>query len=206
MFRFIIYAFMACVAAFAGVSWAVRGFPMPGKEASGTVPIDAKSLQMTLAAAFDGRSAKDYERKQWEAQHSARGDDDAKLNRIRMEALQTADAYAMAPCGEFTKLNLVAALTAYTRAWQERMDCPRLMNLPVCGDKKQQEMAATFSTPLDLRVQTALANALQQGGIMRADFPAEVRGDLTQFPGPMLWFGESPVCGNRQRAPSRASR
>jgi hypothetical protein len=209
MFRFILYTFMACVAAFGGVSWAMRGFPNPGKafETAATGPVGAGPQQMTLAATFGGQSAKDYDRKMWEAEHTMQSDNDSKLDRIRMEALQTANAYAMAPCGEFTKLNLVAALTAYTRAWQDRMDCPRPMNmLMFCGDKKLKETAATFSTPLDIRVQAALATAFQQQGIVKADFPAAVRRDMLQFAGPGLWFNESPTCAPRRRASVSGSR
>ncbi len=208
MFRFILYAVMACVAAFGGVSWAVRGFPIPAKpfETAAPGPVRFGPLQMTLDQMFVRSatdSAKEYERKAWEAEHTMQGDNDPKLDRIRMEALQTANAYAMAPCSEFTKLNLIAALTAYTQAWQARMDCPRLMNLPLCGDKKNRETAATFSTPLDLRVQAALATAIQYGGIVKADFPAEVRRDIGQFAGPAFLFNESATCRTQQRSSAR---
>jgi hypothetical protein len=202
MFRFILYAIVACIAAFGGVSLAMRGFFNSGKafEMAVNLPlVGPATLHTTMAASFAGQGGKDYERRMWEAERTMQGDNDPKLDGIRMEALQTANAYAMAPCGEYTKLNLVAALTAYTRAWQARMDCPRLMDVPVCGDKKLKEIAATFSTPLDLRAQAALAEALQQGGIMKADFPAEVRRDVSQFSGPALWFDGSPTCAPRQR-------
>ena len=203
MFRFILYAIVACVAAFGGVSWAMRGFfnPVKAFEMAASLParVGPTALHSTMAANFAGQGAKDFERKMWEAERTMQGDDDPKLDRIRMEALQTANAYAMAPCSEYTKLNLVAALTAYTRALQARMDCPRVMNLPVCGDKKLKEIAATFSTPLDLRVQAALAEALDQGGIVKADFPAEVRRDVSQLSGPALLSDGSPTCAPRQR-------
>jgi hypothetical protein len=211
MFRFILYAFLACVTAFGGVSWAMRGFPNPAKafetanparafETAVTSPVGAGPQQM-IATTFGGQNAKDYERKMWEAEHTARSDNDPKLDRIRMEALQTADAYAMAPCGEFTRLNLIAALTAYTQAWQARIkDCPRLMGLPICGDKKLKEIAATFSTPLDLRVQASLAEAFRKGGIVIDDFPAEMRRDMLQFGGSGLWYSNVATCGVRHRS------
>jgi hypothetical protein len=217
MFRFIFYAFLACVTAFGGVSWAMRGFPNPAKafetanpakvfETAATGLVGAP-LQPMLATTFGGQNAKDYERKMWEAEHTARSDNDPKLDGIRMEALQTADAYALAPCGEFTRLNLIAALTAYTQAWQSRIkDCPRLMSLPICGDKKLKEVAAAFSTPLDLRVQAALATAFHKGGILIDDFPAEVRRDMLQFAGAGLWHRTVAACGVRQRSATRDSR
>ncbi|HXO71993.1 MAG TPA: hypothetical protein VN838_23780 [Bradyrhizobium sp.] len=202
MFRFVLYAVIACITAFAGVSWAVRGFPNPGKafETAVTSPVAAPK-QTRVTTTF----AKDYHRKMWEeAEDAARNDRDPKLDRVRMEALQTADAYAMAPCGEFTRLNLIAALTAYTQAWQDRVkDCPRLMTVPLCGDKKVREVSATFSTPLDLRAQAALSLAFAKGGIVIDDFPAEVRRDALQFGGPGLQYRTVAACGVRHRSATR---
>ena len=116
-----------------------------------------------------GQSTKEYERKMWEAQHTARGDDDPKLDRIRMEALQTADAYGMAPCGEYTRLNLIAALTAYTHAWQARVkDCPRLTTVPLCDDKtvrgslrrSRRRSTCAFSTPCPRRSPKAASRSM----------------------------------------------
>jgi hypothetical protein len=211
MFRFILYAFLACVTAFGGVSWAMRGFPNPVKafetanpartfETAVTGPLGAGPQQL-IDTTFGGQNAKDYERKMWEAEHTSRSDNDPKLDRIRMEALQTADAYALAPCGEFTRLNLIAALTAYTQAWQARIkDCPRMMSIPICSDKKMTEVAAAFSTPLDLRVRASLDEAFRKGGIVTDDFPADVRRDMLQFGGPGLWSRTVAACGARQRS------
>lgn len=190
MIRFILYVCMAFITAFVGVTWAERGFPL---HLAG--PLSVASLQPTVTATFGDQSAKDYERKMWEAAHTSQSDNDSKLDKIRLEALQAATAYALSPCDETMKSNLVAAVTAYTRAWQERMDCPRPMNmLMFCGDEKLKEVAATFSTPLDIRVQDALREAFDQRGIVKADFPDSVRSDMLQFAGPGLWFDESPIC------------
>jgi hypothetical protein len=180
MFRFILYVSMAFVTAFVGVTWAARGFPVQF---------------------FGDQSAKDYERKMWEAQHTAQSDKNPKLDSIRLDALQAGNAYAMSPCDETMKANLIAAVTAYTRAWQKKMDCPRPLHmLMFCGDKKLKEVAETFSTPLDIRVQTALHEAFEQRGIVKADFPEDTRFDMLQFAGPGLWFDESPICLPRMRA------
>jgi hypothetical protein len=199
MFRFILYAVIGCAIAFGGVSWAMRGFPNPGKafETAVNGPV-AGPKQTRVTTTF----AKDYHRKMWEeAEEAARNDRDPKLDRVRMEALQTADAYAMAPCGEFTRLNLIAALTAYTQAWQDRVkDCPRVVTIPLCSDKKVREVAAAFSTPLDLRVQAALSLAFAKGGITINDFPAEVRRDALQFGGSGLQYWTVASCGVRHRS------
>jgi hypothetical protein len=207
MFRFALYALIAAVIAFGGVSWAVRGFPIKAFEMAATSPVAAGPQQRRVTAASDGQSVKDYQRKMWEeAEYTARSDNDPKLDRIRMEALQTAGAYAIAPCGEFTRLNLIAALTAYTRAWQAKVDCPRLLTVPMCGDKKVREIVATFSTPLDLRAQAALSLAFAKGGIVIDDFPAEVRRDMLQFAGPGLGYRTVAACGVRHRSAIRDSR
>jgi hypothetical protein len=214
MFRFILYTVMAGVTAFGGVSWAVRGFPMrvsgfPASvfEKTVTGPVADGSAQPTLASTLGGQGPKDYDRRMWEAAHTMRGDDNPKLDRIRMEVLQAADAYAMSPCGEITKLNLVTALTAYMHAWKEKLQCLRSGNLVAfCGEDRLKQAAETFSTPLDLRVQASLSKAFQQRGIVKADFPAAVRGDLQHFAGPAFMFNESPICAPRQRASAGGSR
>jgi hypothetical protein len=181
---------MAFVTAFVGVSWAARGFPM--RLSSPTV---VGQLQPTLTATFGDDSAKQWERKTWEASKTAQSDKNPKLDAIRLEALQAANAYEMSPCDKTMKLNLIAAVTAYTRAWQAKIDCPRPMDMMMfCGDQKMKETAATFSTPLDVRVRDALAKAFDQKGIVKADFPEAVRFDVLQFAGPGLWSDESPVC------------
>jgi hypothetical protein len=200
MIRFALFICMAFITAFVGVTWASRGFPVgfPDRPGGG-------QLQPTVTATFGDQSAKDYERKMWEAEHTAQSDKDPTLDKIRLEALQAANAYTMSPCGEITKLNLVAAVTAYTRAWQKKMDCPRPQNmLMFCGDKKLKEVAATFSTPLDIRVKAALHEAFEQRGIVKADFPADTQFDVLQFAGPGLWSDESPICLPRMRAAGTA--
>lgn len=196
MVRFLLYVSMAFATAFVGVTWAARGFPV---HLSG--PVSVAPLRPTVDATFGDQSSRDYERKMWEAEHTAQSDKNPRLDKIRLEALQAANAYAMSPCDKTMKSNLIEALTAYTRAWQQKMDCPRPMNmLMFCGDAKLKEVAATFSTPLDIRVKAALHEAFEQRGIVKADFPADMRFDVLQFAGPGLWSDESPVCLPRMRA------
>ena len=196
MFRLILYASMTFITAFVGVTWASRGFPMQMSS-----PQIVGELRPTVTATFGDQSARDYERKMWEAEHTSRSDGDPKLDKIRLEALQAANAYAMSPCDDTTKANLIAAVSAYARAWQKKLDCPRPLNmLMFCGDKKLKQVAETFSTPLDIRVKAALSEAFDQRGIVKSDFPAELRFDVLQFAGPGLWSDESPICLPRMRA------
>jgi hypothetical protein len=191
--RFLLFTSMVFVSAFVGVTWAIRGFPISFLAAG---PLEAR-----VTSTFGDKSAEDYKRKMWEAEHTLQSDNDSKLDQIRMEALQAANAYSLSPCGETVKANLIAAVTAYTRAWQKKLDCPRPQNMLVlCGDQKLKDVAATFSTPLDIRVQAALHEAFEQKGIVRADFPEEMRHDVLQFAGPGLWSEESPICLPRMRA------
>jgi hypothetical protein len=196
MGRFILYICMGFITAFVGVRWAGRGFPMRF-----SAPVQAVALQPTVTATFGDQSAKDYERKMWESQHTAQSDKNPKLDAIRMDALQAATAYSMSPCDATMKSNLIAAVTAYAHAWQTKLDCQRPMNmLMFCGDKKLKDAADTFSTPLDKLARGALEAAFEQKGVVKADFPSDVRFDVLQFAGPGLWFDESPICMPRQRA------
>lgn len=196
---------MAFATAFVGVTWITRGFPIASSVPIAVPVVKPSELSPLVTATFGDQSAKDYERKMWEAQHTLQSDNDSELNAIRMEALQAANAYQLA-CGETTKSNLIAAVTAYARAWQKRLDCPRPGNmLMFCSDEKLKKVAATFSTPLDIHVKEALHEAFNQHGIIKADFADDVRHDVLDFAGPGLWSDESPVCVPRRQA-SRRSR
>ena len=196
MARFIIFVCMAFVTAFVGVSWAVRGFPMSFSTSS---PVAIVPLQPTLDAHFGDDHAKEAMRKDWEAEHTSRGDDDAKRNAIRLDALQAANAYAMSPCDETMKKNLVDALSVYTRAWQAKRGCKlNAFGTFNCNDQRVQEAADSVNTPLDKRVQAALHSAFEQKGIIKADFPEDVREDVKVFAGPDFWDHPSPICLPRQ--------
>ncbi len=199
MARFILLVSLVFATAFVGVTWATRGFPV-------AIPaVGSSKLSPLATATFGDQSAKDYDRKMWEAQHTLRSDGDSELDAIRMEALRAANAYKLSPCGETTKSDLIAAVTAYARAWQKKLDCPRPGNmLMFCGDEKLKQVAATFSTPLDIRAKEALHEAFDQRGIVKADFAEDVRKDVLPFAGPGLWFDESPVCLPRLKAAGRA--
>src|SRR5262245_23443068 len=71
MSRFILFTWMAFATAFVGVSWAMRGFPVYSFSPIG-------ELKPTLTATFGDESAKAYERKMWEAEHTVQSDKDPK--------------------------------------------------------------------------------------------------------------------------------
>lgn len=197
MNRFYLYVAMAFVTTFVGVSWAARGFPV-----SLSRPEIVQPLPALVNSTFGDEHAKQYDRKMWESQHTAQSDGNPVLDRLRLDVLQAGNAYAMSPCDSTMKQNLVEALTAYTRAWQKKIDCPRPHNmLMFCSEAKVKAASDTFSTPLDLRVRAAFEEAFNQHGVVQADFPEDVRFDMLKFSGPGLWVNEqSPVCLPRARA------
>jgi hypothetical protein len=194
MGRFILFVGMTFVTAFVGVSWAARGFPM-----SFSAPIQVVPLPKTVDAHFGDDHAREGLRKDWEAQHTAQGDNDARRDAIRLDTLQAANAYAMSPCDKTMKANLVSALTAYTRAWQIKLGCKRnFLGQLICSDQKFKEAAESVNTPLDRRVKAALEAAFAQKGIVTADFPEDVQQDVKPFTSPDFWDGQSPICLPRQ--------
>jgi hypothetical protein len=200
MNRFTLYVCIAFATTFAGGSWATRGFPLGFSSETGVA-----EPPPAVEATFGDDSASEFQRKSRQALTVAPSDKNPRLDAIRLEALQAANAYAISPCDRTVKWNLIAAVTAYTRAWQAQLDCPRPMNtLLFCGSKKLKDAAKTFSTPLDRQVKAALAQAFDHKGIVKADFPDAVRSDMLQFAGSGLWADESPVCLPLMRSASTA--
>src|ERR1700694_3334306 len=100
MTRFILYVCMAFITAFVGVTWGARGFPV---HFSG--PVNVAPLQPTVTATFGDQSAKDYERKMWEAEHTAQSDNFPKFDKIRLANLQADNAYSLSPVHKMVKSN-----------------------------------------------------------------------------------------------------
>ncbi len=107
----------------------------------------------------------------------------------------------MSPCGVTQKTNLIAALTAYTRAWQATRGCGRnFLGMTTCSDAQIKRGADSVNTPLDKRVRAALDAAFEQKGIVKADFPSDVREDVVVFANWDFWNDPSPTCLPRLRA------
>ena len=120
-------------------------------------------------------------RKDWEASKTAQGDGDPKREALRLAALQAANAFALSPCDETMKKNLVEALSAYAKAWTEMAGC----KFGVCGGDTSRinTAAAKFSTPSDMRVREAVQAAFEKGGVSRYDFPGSIRLWVTMLAG-----------------------
>ena len=199
MGRFMLHAAIACVAAFAGVSWILRGMPV-----SIAIPLgvgELAPLPAHLNSTFGDTSVRDAKKKLWQLSQSDAGNPAGEQYQIRIDALQAARAYAASPCDPANKARLIAALAAYTRAWQQRLNCNRVgHSLMGCGEKKIDDAAFAFSTPLDQQVREAFSEAFEQGGVIKADIPAAVRFDSLQFTTPALWLDELPLCLPQMRA------
>jgi hypothetical protein len=176
MNRIYLYVGLAFVASFAGVSWAARGFPLG---------IGGSQVVLTTGDQ-DTATKRENERIM------------RSLDSIKNDALQAATGFALSPCDSTMKQNLVEALTAYVHAWQIKLDCPRIANMPiVCSQEKLKAAVAAFSTPLDQRVADAFLQAFDQPGITIADFPESIRFDMLRFGGPALRPGYLASCQTR---------
>ncbi len=190
MGRFILFTVMAFTTAFVGVFWAARGFPTRASAPQLVAP-----LRPTLNSSFGDEHAKARAHRDWVSEHTAQSDKNPKLDALRMEALQAGNAYSMSPCDRTMKSNLIEALTAYTRAWQAMRGCKRTIpGMMSCSEKQMKEAADAFTTPLDDRVKAALHAAFNRKGVVKADFPEDVRLDVGYFGGPGLVHDESPTC------------
>jgi hypothetical protein len=95
--------------------------------------------------------------------------------------MQAANAFALSPCDETMKKNLVEALSAYAKAWTEMAGC----RSGICGGDTSRinTAAAKFSTPSDTRLREAVRAAFEKGGVSRDDFPGSIRLWVTMLAG-----------------------
>lgn len=161
--RFGLLAAAAFVMAFAGIGWAARGFPVLSVTQAlpdARIPAFADSVEKGRREAFVHA-------------HTAQGDGNAEREPLRLALAQAATAFALSPCDPTMKRNLVAALSAYAKAWSDMAGC----SFALCGydDRKIDAAAAAFSTAADKRVRDAVASAFEKGGIAIEDFPAAIR-------------------------------
>lgn len=189
--RFTLIAVGLFALTFIGISWANKSFPVMAMRAEPMKP-DAP------VPTFE-ESVKKGMRKDWENSKTAQGDGDPKREALRLAALQAANAFALSPCDETMKKNLIEALSAYAKAWTDMAGC----KFGVCGgnDRKIDAAAASFSTPADMRVRKAVGAAFEKGGISREDFPSSIRLWVTMLAGDP----GDPVsaCAASRRAESR---
>ncbi len=163
--RFGLIAAAAFAAAFVGISWAARGFPLM---TVGATPLKPDARIPTFA-----QSVKAGIRKDWTNSKTSQSDGDKERDALRLAALQAANAYSLSPCDKTLKQNLVEAMSAYAKAWASKAGC----SYGSCGgdDRRIDAAAAAFSSPADMRVREAVEKAFGQGGVSIQDFPAAIR-------------------------------
>jgi hypothetical protein len=159
---FVLYARMAFVTVYVGISWAARGFPTRLSS-----PVSVQQLQPTHNVTFGDHSGEEHRAREQQLQDP----NNYKRDPLRLDALQAANAYALSPCDKTMKANLVAAVRTYAAADVEIRKC----NVVVGGcDAAWDKAIATYATPLDLRVKAAMHEAFEKGGISKADFPPDM--------------------------------
>jgi len=174
MSRFPLYVLMAFVTAFVGVFWAARGFPVHSQS-----PKIVGQLTATETHTFGDDTFQREHRKQHqiEVQEQLQSPENVERDKIRLATLQAANAYALSPCGPGFKDELVKTLTSYAKAYMDVRGCTFIM----CSDKKIEIAEAAFDSPLDQRVQAALKDAFDQGGITVKEFPSSLHIGVLNF-------------------------
>ena len=171
--RFMLVTAAIFAAAFTGMSWASRGFPaLPAQPA----PTEARP-------AVAARSLSESVRETLQTRKPAPGDKETGRHRMRLTAIEAANAYAGSPCEQAVKAAFVVATSTYISALSSKKD------------------AAEFSTALDTRVQTAIQRAFEAGGVSREEFPSAAQTWLENISGSQLTA--SPSCRPGQRAETR---
>jgi hypothetical protein len=171
--RFTLIAVGVFVLAFAGISWANRGFP--------TMAMRAAPMKPEPHIATVEQSAKKSIRNDPENSKATPDSGDPERDALRLALLQAANAFALSPCDAAMKKNLIEGLSDYARAWADMAGC----KFGVCGgeDRKIDTAATNFSTPSDMRVRAAVRTAFEKGGISRQDLPGSTRLWVTMLAG-----------------------
>jgi hypothetical protein len=175
-FRFALLAVGLFGLTFVGVSWVNKGFPVM---VVGGVPMKPDSRLPSFE-----ESARKGLRQDWENSKTSQSDGNSERDNLRRELLQASTGYALSPCSDTMRSNLVTALTNYTQAWYELAHCrPGVGDCPRTIVDRLEAAAAAFKTPADIRVHEELRKAIDQGGIGRDDFPKSLRNFV------FLWSG-----------------
>jgi hypothetical protein len=184
--RFALLAIGLFALAFIGVSWLSKGAPVV---VAGVAPLKPNPRLPTFSRVPSPLWGNEHVevseemqkrmREDWETSKTSQSDGNGERDKLRGELLQAANAYALSPCDNTIKRNLVEAHTNYTRAWQAIFYCrPGAGDCPAKQDDRIDRARAAFHTPADVRVHEALQVAFDQGGIVRDDFPQPVRKDV----------------------------
>jgi hypothetical protein len=193
--RFILAAVGVFALTFAGISWLNKGLPVMAMKVEPMKP-DARS------PTFE-ESVKKGIRQDWENSKTSQSDGNKERDKLRLELLQASIGYKLSPCDATMKKNLVSAVTNYIGAWKAMAFCkPGVDGCPSRSDERLDAAAAAFKSPADIRVHKELAEAYEQGGITKADFPSSIRSNAFMWTG--LPFGEpQAACVSAREAENR---
>lgn len=162
MSRLVLFISIAASTFVIGV-WGSRGFPIR-LFSPAAVP-----LQATVNTTFGDDSSQ--KRRDRQVQDVLNDPENAKRHPQRMDTLQAATGYALSPCDKTMKTNLVESLRVYATGFNDMRRC----NVMFANcDPVFEKATATYSTPLDKRVQAALHEAFEKGGISKNDFPPAI--------------------------------
>ncbi|WP_157100147.1 hypothetical protein [Rhodoplanes sp. Z2-YC6860] len=188
--RFSLVAVGLFMLAFIGISWANKGFPVM---VTRVVPLKPDARIPTFE-----ESVKQGLRKDWENSKTAQSDGDKERDKLRLELLQASIGYKLSPCDATMRKNLVEALTRYVNAWAAMAGCK--FGRCTGSEKQLDAAAAAFQSPADIHVHATLTEAINKGGISKADFPKSIRDDVFMFSGVPFTFGEENTCAGGRRA------
>lgn len=179
MLRLALFAVGLFALTFVGVSWAEKGFPVMVMHVAPLKP-DAR------IPTFEESVQRD-ERKAWENSQTLQSDGNQERDRLRLELLQASTGYALSPCDDTMKKNMVLALTNYVNAWLDIAHCtPAVGVCPSSRSARFDAATAAFGTPADVNALAQMRKAIEQGGITPEDFPRSIRDDVS------IWIG-TPV-------------
>jgi hypothetical protein len=102
------------------------------------------------------------------------GDNDSARNELRRAVLEAATKLRVRPCDAEVKARYVKAATDYARAWLSIVPC---VGTRTCGESDEARLdqaQKAFGTPLDRRIQDAMAEAHRTGVIETGDFPKDI--------------------------------
>lgn len=169
------------VMSYSGVAWVTAGTPMMG----------AAPEPPAIRLAAPPASAPSHDMDSWTPALPP-GDGHPQRDKLRLDAMAASTAYALTPCDETARAEMIEAVSSYAQAWADMMGC----GPGGCDYRKINATAATFSTPLDLQLREAVGAAFDKRGISIDDFPAPLRINVA-----MLTRGRgAPVaaCPHRQ--------
>jgi hypothetical protein len=150
--RFGLMVAVAFVLAFIGVWLGSKGTPVTAMRSAPANPdVRVSSPEARPPAPGAEKSAQQGPRKAADNPKSMQGDNDPGRNRMRLTAIEAANAYVRAPCDQAVKAAFVVATATYVKA---------------------QADAKSFSTPLDARVREAIEAAFDAGGVSKDDLPS----------------------------------